>query len=151
MIQRIQSIYLLLSSLLMVSLFFIPFALIETETKEIYSFIYRGLVNGGGETVIPTLALAILLSSATLVSFVTIFVFKKRILQIRLCGLNIALLLGSTGMIYYLGTQIIDEIAGVMGYQITTAFPVIAAILTFLALRAIGKDIALLKSMDRIR
>ncbi|MBK3519342.1 DUF4293 domain-containing protein [Carboxylicivirga marina] len=151
MIQRIQTVYLLLSALLMGSLFFFPFAQIETETNEVYSFTYRGLTNTDGETIIPTLALAILLTVATFVSFISIFVYKKRVLQIRLCGLNMALLLGSTGMIYFLGTQLIDDLTGVLNYKITTAFPVIAMILTFLALRAVAKDIALLKSMDRIR
>ncbi|MBS2213745.1 DUF4293 domain-containing protein [Carboxylicivirga mesophila] len=151
MLQRIQTVYLLLSGLLMTSLFFLPFAQIEAESGEVYNFMYRGLTNADGETVIPTLALAILLTAATIVAFITIFLFKKRVLQIRLCGLNLALLLGSTGMIYYLGTQLIDEITGVMSYKIMTAFPLVALILTFLALRAIGKDIALLKSMDRIR
>lgn len=133
------------------SLFFLPFAQIETESQEIYNFIYRGLNNADGETVIPTLALSILLTVATFVSLISIFVFKKRILQIRLCGLNMALLLGSTGMIYFLGTQLIDELTGVLSYKITAALPVIACILTFLALKAIAKDVALLKSMDRIR
>ncbi|MBR8538291.1 DUF4293 domain-containing protein [Carboxylicivirga sediminis] len=151
MLQRIQTVYLLLSGLLMTSLFFLPFAQIEAESGEVYNFMYRGLTNADGETVIPTLALAILLTAATFIAFITIFLFKKRVLQIRLCGLNLALLLGSTGMIYYLGTQLIDEITGVMSYKIMTAFPIVALILTFLALRAIGKDIALLKSMDRIR
>ncbi len=151
MIQRVQTVFLLLSGLLMSSLFFLPFAKIETESGELYSFMYRGLTNADGETVIPTLALAILLTVATIVAYLTIFMYKKRVLQIRLCGLNMALLLGSTGMIYYLGTQLIDEIPGVMSYKIMTAFPIVALILTFLAIRAIGKDIALLKSMDRIR
>ncbi|WP_430810101.1 MULTISPECIES: DUF4293 domain-containing protein [unclassified Carboxylicivirga] len=151
MIQRIQTIYLLLSGLLMASLFFLPFAHIETEAKEIYNFIYRGLENSGGEMLVPTLALAILLTVATIISFLTILMYKNRVLQIRLCGINMALLLGSTGMIYYLGTQLIDEVSGVMSYKLTTAFPLVALILTFMALRAIAKDIALLKSMDRIR
>ncbi|MCG8582269.1 MAG: DUF4293 domain-containing protein [Bacteroidales bacterium] len=150
MIQRIQTLYLLLSGLLMGSLFFVPLAQIETETQEVFQFIYRGLTNAEGETVTPTLALSILLTVATLVSFITIFVFKKRTLQIRLCGINLALLLGTTGMIYYLGSQLADDSA-VVNYSITTAFPVVAFILAFLALRAIGKDVALLKSMDRIR
>ncbi|MCU4157993.1 DUF4293 domain-containing protein [Carboxylicivirga sp. A043] len=150
MIQRIQTLYLLLSGLLMASLFFIPLAQIETDTQEVFQFIYRGLTNAERETVTPTLALSILLTVATLVSFISIFMFKKRTLQIRLCGINLALLLGSTGMIYYLGSHLADETA-VVNYSITTAFPIIALILTFLALRAIGKDIALLKSMDRIR
>jgi len=133
------------------SLFFFPFAKIEAQSKELYDFIYRGLINAEGETIIPTLALAILLTAATAISIISIFVYKNRLLQLRLCGLNLALLLGTTGMIYFLGTKLIDDIAGVMSYKITTAFPIIALILTFLALKAIGKDIALLKSMDRIR
>lgn len=150
MIQRIQSLYLLLSGLLMGSLFFVPLAQIETDTQGVFQFIYRGLTNAEGEMVTPTLALSILLTVATVISIITIFLYKKRLLQLRLCGINLALLLGSTGMIYYLGSKLGDETA-VVSYSITTAIPVIALILTFLALKAIGKDIALLKSMDRIR
>jgi len=151
MIQRIQSVYLLLSALLMGSLFFLPLAKITDQENTIYNFMYRGIENSNAEMVIPTLALAILLTVATVVAFLCIFLFKNRMLQIRLCGLNMGLLLGSTGMIYFIGSQAIDEISGVMSYQITTAFPIVAFILTFLAMRAIGKDVALLKSMDRIR
>jgi len=151
MIQRIQTLYLLMSGLLTGSMFFLPFSEITNKENEAFQFIYRGLINAEGELVVPTLAMAILLTVATFVSFVNIFLYKKRVLQIRLCGLNMALLLGTTGMIYYLGTQLINEVTGTMGYKLTTAFPIVAAILTFLALRAIGKDVALLKSMDRIR
>ena len=90
MIQRIQTVYLLISGLLMASLFFLPFAQIETQTGELYNFMYRGLTNADGETVIPTLALAILLTVATVIPFITIFMYKKRVLQIRLGGLNMA-------------------------------------------------------------
>ncbi|WP_439185195.1 DUF4293 domain-containing protein [Carboxylicivirga taeanensis] len=151
MIQRIQTVYLLISGLLMGSLFFLPFAHLEAQAGELYNFMYRGLSNTDGELVIPTLALAILITVATVIPFITVFLYKKRMLQIRLCGLNMALLLGSTGMVYYLGTQLAEEISGIVSYKIMTAFPIVALILTFLALRAIGKDIALLKSMDRIR
>jgi len=151
MIQRIQSIYLLISGLLMGSLFFLPLAKIIDKENAIYTFLYRGIENSETEIVIPTLALAILLTAATAVAFISIFLFKKRMLQIRLCGLNMGLLLGSTGMVFYLGSQAVKEIAGDISYELTTAFPIVALILTFMALRAIGKDVALLKSMDRIR
>ncbi len=133
------------------SLFFLPLAKITDRENTVFNFIYRGIENSEAEMIIPTLALAILLSLATLISFITLFIYKKRMLQIRLCGLNMGLLLGSTGMIYYLGTKAVDQITGTLSYQLTTAFPLVALILTFLALRAVGKDIALLKSMDRIR
>lgn len=151
MIQRIQSVFLLLSGLLMGSLFFFPLAVIQNKEGESFDFIYRGLINADGESIFPALALAILLTIATLVSFVTIFLYKKRILQLRLCGLNIGLLLGSVGMIYYLATEATAEVSGIMMVKMTSAFPIVAVVLTILAMRSIGKDVALLKSMDRIR
>jgi len=121
------------------SLFFLPLAQITDKENAVYRFMYRGIENSEAEMVIPMLALAILLTAATVVTFLTILLFKKRMLQIRLCGLNMGLLLGSTGMIYYLGTQAIEEITGTMSYQLTTAFPIVALILTFLAMRSIGR------------
>ena len=43
------------------------------------------------------------------------------------------------------------ELDGIVSYEITAIFPFVAAILTYLAIRAIGKDEALIRSMDRIR
>lgn len=149
MIQRIQTIYLLLSALLTGSMFFLKLAeLVSEETT--YALLYRG-IESGNELVTPTLALAILVTAATLVSFITIFLFKKRMLQIRFCGLNMGLLIGTTGMIYFLGTQTAKELSAEVFYKIPMAFPIVALILTFLAIRSIGKDEALIKSMDRIR
>ena len=133
------------------SLFFLPLAQIIDKEDAVFNLMYRGIENSEGEMIIPTLALAILLCVAAFVPFLTLFLFKKRMLQIRLCGLNMGLLLGSSGLIYYLGTKALDEIAQTISYHLTTAFPLVVFILTFLALRAIGRDVALLKSMDRIR
>lgn len=150
MIQRIQSIYLLLSGLLMGSMFFLPLAELANE-NESFTFLYRGFEDSASELVMPTWALAILLTITTLLSFVIIFLYKKRILQIRLSGLNMGLMLGTTGMIYFLGNQGCKEFATDIVYNIPAVFPIIALILTFLAIRAIGKDEALIRSMDRIR
>ncbi len=149
MIQRIQSIFLLVSALLTGSMFFLSLAKLTTD-ETTYLLLYRGL-ESGGELSTPTLALAILVTLTTLVSFITIFLYKKRMLQIRLCGLNMGLLVGTTGMIYFLGTQTAKELAAEIAYQIPMVFPIVALILTFLAIRSIGKDEALIKSMDRIR
>ncbi len=149
MIQRIQSIYLLISALLTGSMFFMSLADLANDDT-VYTLLYRGIANSE-ELITQTLPLAILVTVTTLVSLVTIFLYKKRVLQIRLCGLNMGLLLGTTGMIYFLGSQAAKELSAEISYNIPMVFPIVALVLTFLAIRSIGKDEALIKSMDRIR
>lgn len=149
MIQRIQTVYLLISALLTGSMFFLPLAALANDEAS-YELLYKGVASGN-ELITPTLALAILVTLTTLISLVTIFLYKKRVLQMRLCGLNMGLLVGTTGMIYFLGTQVAKELAAEISYNLPVVFPVAALILTFLAIRSIGKDEALIKSMDRIR
>nr|WP_321410096.1 DUF4293 domain-containing protein [uncultured Carboxylicivirga sp.] len=149
MIQRIQSIYLLISGLLTGSMFFVPLAELANNDGS-YTLLYRGLADSEQLTT-PTLALAILVTITTLISLINIFLYKKRLIQIRLGGLNMGLLLGTTGMIYFLGSQVAKNLSAEISYKIPMVFPIVALILTFLAIRSIGKDEALIKSMDRIR
>lgn len=149
MIQRIQTVYLFISTILTGSMFFVPLAELIND-NESYSLLYRGL-STGDQLNMPTIALAILVTLATLLSMINIFFYKKRMLQIRLCGLNMGFLVGTTGMIYYLGNQFAKELSADITYKLPMVFPIIALILTFLAIRSIGKDEALIKSMDRIR
>lgn len=151
MIQRIQTIFLLVAVALTGSLFFLDLATLTGADQ--YQLIYRGIypIAENSEVAIPTIALAILVASATLVGLITTFLFKKRMIQIRLCGLNLGLLLGTTVMIYFLGHQGGKELAAEVSYHIPMVFPLISMVMTFLAMRAIGKDEALVKSMNRIR
>lgn len=78
------------------------------------------------------------------------FLYKKRFLQLRLCLVNIILMLG---IIILVSVQAynITKPDGEWHLNLAFAFPIIGIILTWLALRGIVKDIALLKSYDRIR
>lgn len=69
----------------------------------------------------------------------------------RLNSFNIILMIGYLGLNYYYIQNFSKQLDGVVSYEITTIFPFVAAILTYLAIRAIGKDEALIRSMDRIR
>jgi hypothetical protein len=93
----------------------------------------------------------ILLCITTLIPFISIFLFKKRVIQMRLNSLNIMLLIGYVGLNYYYIHTFSKQLNAVVSYQITAIFPFIAVVLTYLAIRAIGKDEALIRSMDRIR
>jgi len=128
MIQRIQTIYIILGILL-----FVAFIIFEYELIVI---------------LIPFMVLI----GFTFVSLITsIFLYKKRMLQIRLCGFNIGLLLGVAGMTYFLGLEAAKNCGISYSLTFTLIFPVIAVILILLAMRFIWKDEVLVKTMDRIR
>ncbi|TLX73430.1 DUF4293 family protein [Labilibacter sediminis] len=153
MIQRIQTIYLLIALAFGASMFFSNQIEFTTETAS-YFLNYKGIIADNIDntsTTIPTIALSILLTLTPLVSLGTILLYKKRMIQIRLCAANIGLLIGTTALIYYFGTVGEKELSAVVTYKVSMVFPIAGAIMSFLALRGIGKDEALVRSMDRIR
>ena len=87
-----------------------------------------------------------------LVAMVTIFLYKNRILQIRLCVFNALLMIGFYAYVAFLVWRWQGEVPE-MQWQLKLglAFPVIALILDYLAIRNIGADEALVRSLDRLR
>ncbi len=155
MIQRIQTVYLLLAALLTGSLFFLTLAEMAGD-QMFYQLWWRGVyqVEAGSQPqmVLPTWAISILTILTTLVSLVTLFLYKKRILQIRLCALNLGLLAGLSGLIFYMAKATAKELgAADVSFNWPLVLPLIALILTIMAIKAIGRDEALVRSLDRIR
>jgi hypothetical protein len=152
MIQRIQSVYLIVVTILLASVFAYPYAELLSSGGQLFIFNFNGLSIESEEGMyLLTIPPMILLAIITLVSFVTIFLYKKRVLQMRLNSFNIILMLGYMGLNYYYIHNFSRQLEGVVSYQITALFPFVAAVMTYLAIRAIGKDEALIRSMDRIR
>ena len=147
MIQRIQSIYVLVSAILIGTLMKLKFADMIVN-NELHTFIARGIFKGD-EMVFNGLAIFVFIPLIILLHVLVIFLYKKRILQIRILVFTIILLLGLFGLFYYYTLTVFDNVQ--VAYKIPIVFPVIAAILDFLAIRAIGKDEALIRSLDRIR
>ncbi|KAB4200027.1 DUF4293 domain-containing protein, partial [Bacteroides uniformis] len=93
----------------------------------------------------------ILLLSA-LVAFCTIFLFRNRMLQIRMTIFSSILLIG-----YYIAFCVfmfilkgdLDATAFQLGWAL--CLPVVAIILNYLAFRAIYKDEVMVKAADRLR
>ncbi len=153
MIQRIQTLYLFVSFILMLMMFFFPLAELLPQGGETYTFRFDGLYYQDSTTIyyqaIPPI---ILLSVITLLNFITIFLYKRRIIQMRISFINILLMLGYVGLLYFYVSDFSNRLeAETVSYRIFDVFPVAAAILTYLAIRAIGKDEALIRSIDRIR
>ncbi|HLW06060.1 MAG TPA: DUF4293 domain-containing protein [Marinilabiliaceae bacterium] len=153
MIQRIQSLYLLLALLLIESLFFMDMALFASDNTN-YILTYLGIfeiTSKGMNMVMPSIALNILLWVTSIALVVTIFLFKKRVLQIRIAGLSLGLLAGLTGLIFFFGKSGAKELSAELSFTWSIIFPIIAIVLVIMAIRAIGKDEALVKSLDRLR
>lgn len=139
MIQRIQTIYLLIVTILGALLCFYPMV-------EVFFSNGEELRLAMGST-IPYSALIIIMP---ILSFATIFLYKKRILQMRLCSFNIVLNVLTilfSGLYIYLAFE--QDSRLVMLWP-SVIMP-INIILLYLAARAIGKDEALVRSLDRLR
>ncbi len=156
MIQRIQTIYLLFAVSLMTAFSFSPLASFSTSS-DIYSLSVLGIKSADGITIYSTPYLIIVAALATLLPLVNIFLFKKRMVQIRLCVAQLVLMLGTliiAGIYYYLSNRIFGgEGSELINYsiRIVCVLPVVAMISSYMALRAIFKDEMLIKSLDRIR
>lgn len=152
MIQRIQSLYLLAVAAMMATAVFTPLAafLAGAEEFKLYAFALKG-----AEQSFPTVYMGIVVALAAIVPLVTIFMYKKRLLQIRMCAVEIVLLLGAIAFMaiyYYLSGRMFSELEfHAQSFRIAMVFPLVSLILVYMAARAIFKDEMLVRSLDRIR
>ncbi len=147
MLQRIQTVYLLIAALLLGML--LPYPLADLSVgSEIYRFSIEGIFKGT-EKVFNGLPLIIFLSLIMILHVYVIFSYKKRIRQMRVLGFTIILLVGLFGLFFYFAYAGFE--GATVSFKIPVVFPVVAAILDYLAIRNIGKDEALIRSIDRLR
>ena len=153
MIQRIQTLFLLLTAIITGLLFFMPVALLIVPTGDTYAFYTTKVLQTGEEPIfIAYNWMSFILNlQITALPLVTLFLYKKRFLQLRLCMMNIILLLGMLVLMWIQVSNRMEEIDAQRQIQLAFCFPLVGVILTWLALRGIIKDIAILKSYDRIR
>jgi Domain of unknown function (DUF4293) len=146
MIQRIQSIYLLLASICMGAFTAVPIA--TNPTALAASPMFSDAVYTAKDNTIVWI-LAIIVAVDLLVS---IFLFKKRPAQRIVVLIANLFVLGVIGAALYFfmdeGVRF-DLTKAQMSYGL--ALPVVALVLNYLAAAAIKKDDNLVKSMDRLR
>ena len=149
MIQRIQSLYLLISAVLMALVSFLPLMHIFSEGTNFD--VYALGIKEGNTTVLNTLPLFINTISAAALILIALFAFRKRLLQIRIIIFSAVLQLGSYGLGAYYILQLNSSEMAPLSTSMPAIFPLISIILCILAIISIGKDEALVKSLDRIR
>jgi hypothetical protein len=151
MIQRIQSIWLLVSALLMLGLFFIDVYAVTVPSSIDMPAATVNDFNGVISIKNNFLALA-LCGASFLLSLVTIFLYKKRKQQISLTWLNILLCIGLLFWLYAGLKSFWDNYPDNGGHiWIGLFLPAITVFTLLLALRGIRKDEKLIKSLDRLR
>ncbi|RIH67205.1 DUF4293 family protein [Mariniphaga sediminis] len=147
MIQRIQTIYIFLAAVLIGLLLKLNFAELAVDGNW-YVFNAMG-IGSGEEMIFNGLPVMGFIGLITFLHLITIFLYKKRIGQIRLLSFTIILLLGLLGIMLYFLYAGFD--GAEVAFKVPMVFPLIAIILDYLAIRSIGKDEALLRSLNRIR
>lgn len=139
MIQRIQTIYLLLATIASIVMGLAPLGtIINKETMDQSLF--------GGQQALPILILGIL---SGCIAFGSIFLFNNRKLQLNIVRSN-AVLIGifMAVCIYYL---VFNSVTKIDLPRPGIVFPLFALVFNILGMKGIKADEKLIKSMDRLR
>lgn len=151
MIQRIQSVYLLVVTILLGTASFLPMGFFSSDsgaTDGVFKPLGVYLADGGHES---TWGLFAILLLSAIISFCTILLYKNRILQMRMTIFNSILLIG-----YYIAAVFfIVVMKGSVGADafkpgLVLSFPAVSIILNYLAWRAIYSDDVMVHAADRL-
>ena len=136
MIQRIQSLWLLLAA----ACAFASFKFSYYSGTKVNDIVLHEL------NATSTFLLMITTIAVAGLALINIFLFKKRILQLRLCVLGILL---EAVLIFLYYREVSTFIQGT--YSLTAILHSVIVLAFFLAARAINKDSKLLKESNRLR
>ncbi len=152
MIQRIQSVYLLVAAVFTAIFTFTH--LVEIKSGEYLYYITAFGVfdtNSTAEAIFSTTFFGLFALALVLLKIIIIFLYKNRAVQIRLSIISIVANLGLIGLIYYLSLNATSQLESVTSYKIPVIFPLVSVVLLILAILSIRKDDNLVKSLNRIR
>lgn len=159
MIQRIQSLYLLIAAAATIVLMFIPIGNIYTDN---FVYVFNAFVvkdiTPDPTTVYSNLYLGILMGICAIFSIVAIFLYKKRNVQIRIIYMNMFIFLAIILLMLYVYPDVIFIKNGLIqegnifeyNYWILACL-IPTAVCFYLANKAVKKDEELVRSADRLR
>jgi hypothetical protein len=151
MIQRKQTLFLFQLVFLGIALLFIPSNSILKKEGVIHVSLIFFSDTSASSTLGHYAAIAFNFI-ALLLAFSTIFLYKRRELQVKLCYLLFTLWLIITAMVAFCPfVQSIDESIVIKTNYAVCIIGLFSMLACILAIRFIKKDIGLLKSADRIR
>jgi len=146
MIQRIQTIFLLLAAIILGITFAFPFVRALGPTVFV-PFLYDGVYN-----VVDHPALIVTFAATALLCLLSIFLFNNRPLQMRVTMLSVLLTIVCAGLTIFLFTQLVPMFYALsLRYSAGLFLPLGAILFQILAYRGIKKDERTVRSMDRLR
>lgn len=152
MIQRIQSVYLLVVTILLVVAMCMPVGLFigaDGITENVFKPLGVSMADGSFQS---TWGLFGILLLSAIIAFCTIFLFRNRMLQVRMTIFSSILLIG-----YYIAFAAFmfvlksDFEAMTFKFGWALCLPAVSIILNYLAFRAIYRDELMVKAADRLR
>lgn len=157
MIQRIQTIYLLVAAICSVVCLSLPLGRYVDDgllTAKLYNLCIMQM--GGAEHVFSFAAvpLFVILLLVVVISLYTVFMYRNRKLQMRLCSFSSLLVIGWY-IVYAVLAKLwggsIDVTSLSFAPGVGAALPAVALIFNLMARRAINADEKLVRAADRIR
>lgn len=155
MIQRIQSLYLLLTTLL--SGLFLNGNILKFINKagsEItinFKGIYKTNETKALELIEKAIPLSVIIILIPVLSIVALLLFKKRKLQLKITMITVTLEVLLIVASAFFGISVIKSYQATLVPSTTMFIPLLILIFSILAYRAIKKDEDLIKSYDRLR
>lgn len=152
MLQRIQTLFLALAAAAMLIAVSTPLATLYLNGDKVVMEAMGVYLNDNLN--VSTWGLFVIGLISSILALITIFLYKNRILQIRLSIFNIIVMVGFYLYFGFLIYKVVSaDVEGLSFDKISIGviMPIIAIILTILAIRKIGADEALVQSLNRLR
>jgi tryptophan-rich sensory protein len=155
MIQRIQTVYLLLTILISGLFLAGSFLQFRNDTGEFIKITFRGIyrsVGGNGfELAGKLIPLTVVILLIPVISAVAIILYKKRKLQLKAASAIIFMAIVLIILTVYYVFIVISRFNAELVITIKMFLPVVILLFAILAFRAIKKDENLVRSYDRLR
>ncbi|MCU0377657.1 MAG: DUF4293 domain-containing protein [Bacteroidales bacterium] len=151
MIQRIQTLFLFAATVLSGLMMTGDLLLLNNNTGTIFSLAFTGLGESDGDPVQRLWPLTIIIAVVPLLTLAAVFLYKNRSLQMRVTMIALMLSLGTVLLGAYYVYMFDRKIDVTIMWKVKSIFPLVSAILAWLAYRGILKDEILVKSYDRLR
>ncbi len=161
MIQRIQTVYLIVAFIALVLQFFFPVAAftygntVDTYLGTISFYVYG--LEKQPDTLepaykflfyLPLIILSVLILALTVM---TILQYKKRLRQLRTINFAILLNIVLIVLLFFYTDKIAKDISLPTEYRVGSVFPLISLVFLVLAMYTIKRDERLVRSLDRLR
>lgn len=151
MIQRIQTVYLLLAAACTAISLLMPAGVFHQEGIPVADFYNLCLIHADGTRSYAPWALFLLLALSSVGSAAAIFLYKHRMLQVRACVFCGILLIGYYAVWGVFVKVLANRYDADYSLHWAVALPAVALILLWLAFRGIMKDELLIRSLNRLR